>query len=66
MSRCVSRFKPMIGSLGLGGLGWDVALAADARLPGLPREKWREYDPNGFHLFFPDHGNYDRRSGLSK
>ena len=41
-------------------------LAADARLPSLPGEKLREYDPNWFRLFFLDNGNYDRRSGLSK
>src|SRR5476651_642058 len=35
MSRCVSKFKPMLGALLLGGLGWDVALAVPGGCAGL-------------------------------
>jgi pilus assembly protein CpaC len=41
-------------------------LAADARLPNLPGEQMRNYDPNWYRLFLLDNGNYDRMSGLSK
>ncbi|KPG83045.1 MULTISPECIES: type II and III secretion system protein family protein [Pseudomonas] len=41
-------------------------LAADARLPSLPGEKLRNYDPNFYRMFFLENGNFDKRSGLSQ
>ncbi|MBT2375128.1 type II and III secretion system protein family protein [Pseudomonas fluorescens] len=41
-------------------------LAANARLPSLPGEKLRTYDPNWYRLYFLENGNFDRRSGLSQ
>ena len=41
-------------------------LAANAKLPSLPGEKLRNYDPNWYRLFFLETGNFDRRSGLSQ
>lgn len=39
-------------------------LAADARLPELPGEKLRLYDPNAFELLLLENGDFDR--GLSR
>ena len=41
-------------------------LAANARLPSLPGEKLRNYDPNWYRLYFLENGNFDRRTGLSQ
>ncbi|WP_347900444.1 type II and III secretion system protein family protein [Pseudomonas purpurea] len=41
-------------------------LAVNARLPTLPGEKLRNYDPNWFRMYFLEDGNFDRRSGLSQ
>ncbi|KNX75935.1 secretin [Pseudomonas sp. 250J] len=41
-------------------------LAADARLPSLPGENLRNYDPNWFRMYFLEDGNFDRLSGLSQ
>ncbi|MBA1429476.1 type II and III secretion system protein family protein [Pseudomonas orientalis] len=41
-------------------------LAANARLPSLPGEKMRNYDPNWYRLFFLENGNFDRLNGLSQ
>ncbi|EIK96542.1 type II and III secretion system protein [Pseudomonas sp. M47T1] len=41
-------------------------LAADARLPNLPGENLRNYDPNWYRMYFLENGNFDRMSGLSK
>lgn len=41
-------------------------LAADARLPSLPGEQMRNYDPNFYRMFFLENGNFDNRSGLSQ
>ncbi|MFB4394091.1 MULTISPECIES: type II and III secretion system protein family protein [unclassified Pseudomonas] len=41
-------------------------LAANARLPELPGEGLRTYDPSWGRLFFLENGNFDRRSGLSR
>ena len=41
-------------------------LAANAKLPSLPGEKLRNYDPNWYRLFFLETGNFDHRSGLSQ
>lgn len=41
-------------------------LAANAKLPSLPGENLRNYDPNWYRLFFLETGNFDRRSGLSQ
>ncbi|MNP68373.1 Bacterial type II and III secretion system protein [compost metagenome] len=41
-------------------------LAAGARLPTLPGEKLRNYDPNWFRMYFLEDGNFDKLSGLSK
>ncbi|MCY1398652.1 type II secretion system protein D [compost metagenome] len=41
-------------------------LAADARLPDLPGERLRRYDPNFFELYFLENGDFDRRAGLSR
>jgi Flp pilus assembly secretin CpaC len=39
-------------------------LAANARLPSMPGEKLRNYDPNWYRLYFLENGNFDRRTGL--
>lgn len=39
-------------------------LAADARLPELPGERLRQYDPNAFELLFLENGDFDH--GLSR
>ncbi len=41
-------------------------LAANARLPQLPGEHLRTYDPSWGQLFFLENGNFDGRSGLSR
>ncbi|MBC3438919.1 type II and III secretion system protein family protein [Pseudomonas sp. BW16M2] len=41
-------------------------LAANARLPSLPGENLRNYDPNWFRMYFLEDGNFDRLSGLSQ
>jgi pilus assembly protein CpaC len=41
-------------------------LAANARLPSLPGENLRNYDPNWYRLYFLENGNFDRRTGLSQ
>lgn len=41
-------------------------LAADAKLPALPGERLRSYDPNFYRMFFLENGNFDKRSGLSQ
>ncbi|MCV9919992.1 MULTISPECIES: type II and III secretion system protein family protein [Pseudomonas] len=41
-------------------------LAANARLPELPGEHLRTYDPSWGQLFFLENGNFDGRSGLSR
>lgn len=41
-------------------------LAVNARLPTLPGEQLRNYDPNWFRMYFLEDGNFDRRSGLSQ
>lgn len=41
-------------------------LAADARLPNLPGENLRNYDPNWYRMYFLENGDFDRMSGLSK
>lgn len=41
-------------------------LAANARLPELPGESLRSYDPSWGRLFFMENGNLDGRSGLSR
>ena len=41
-------------------------LAADAKLPALPGERLRNYDPNFYRMFFLENGNFDKRSGLSQ
>lgn len=41
-------------------------LAANARLPELPGESLRSYDPSWGRLFFMENGNFDGRSGLSR
>lgn len=41
-------------------------LAVDARLPELPGEKLRTYDPSWGQLFFLENGNFEGRSGLSR
>lgn len=41
-------------------------LAADARLPELPGEALRRYDPNSFRLLFLEDGRFDRFNGLSQ
>ncbi|GAA3540728.1 type II and III secretion system protein family protein [Zobellella aerophila] len=40
-------------------------LAAEARLPELPGEHLRQYEPNAFELLFLENGDFDQRSGLS-
>nr|WP_230381162.1 type II and III secretion system protein family protein [Pseudomonas guariconensis] len=41
-------------------------LAANARLPELPGERLRTYDPSWGQLFFLENGNFEGRSGLSR
>ncbi|WP_337160334.1 type II and III secretion system protein family protein [Pseudomonas putida] len=41
-------------------------LAANARLPELPGEHLRTYDPSWGQLFFLENGNFEGRSGLSR
>lgn len=41
-------------------------LAANAKLPSLPGEQARNYDPNWFQMYFLEDGDFDRRSGLSE
>jgi len=41
-------------------------LAANARLPQLPGEGLRTYDPSWGRLFFLENGNFDGRNGLSQ
>ncbi|WP_418942029.1 type II and III secretion system protein family protein [Pseudomonas putida] len=41
-------------------------LAANARLPELPGEGLRTYDPSWGRLFFMENGNFDGQSGLSR
>ncbi|WP_025805879.1 type II and III secretion system protein family protein [Pseudomonas chlororaphis] len=42
-------------------------LAVNAKLPVLPGEPLRNYDPNWFRLYFLENGNYDQASsGLSQ
>ncbi|WP_236235295.1 type II and III secretion system protein family protein [Pseudomonas faucium] len=41
-------------------------LAANARLPQLPGEGLRTYDPSWGRLFFMENGNFDGGSGLSQ
>ncbi|WP_116474267.1 type II and III secretion system protein family protein [Zobellella maritima] len=40
-------------------------LSAEARLPELPGESLRQYDPNAFELLFLENGDFDQGSGLS-
>jgi pilus assembly protein CpaC len=41
-------------------------LAVDAKLPSLPGEGLRNYDPNWLRLYFLENGNFDKKSGLSQ
>ncbi|EKT4559564.1 type II and III secretion system protein family protein [Pseudomonas putida] len=41
-------------------------LAANARLPELPGENLRNYDPSWGRLFFLENGNFDGKGGLSQ
>ncbi|MDR0277114.1 MAG: type II and III secretion system protein family protein [Paucimonas sp.] len=41
-------------------------LAANAKLPELPGEQLRNYDPSWGRLFFLEKGDFDSRSGLSR
>jgi len=41
-------------------------LAANARLPELPGESLRTYDPSWGQLFFLENGNFEGRGGLSR
>ncbi|WP_437179572.1 type II and III secretion system protein family protein [Pseudomonas muyukensis] len=41
-------------------------LAANARLPELPGERLRTYDPSWGRLFFMENGNFEGRGGLSQ
>ena len=41
-------------------------LAANARLPELPGEALRTYDPSWGRLFFMENGNFEGRGGLSQ
>ncbi|WP_175653342.1 type II and III secretion system protein family protein [Pseudomonas sp. Marseille-P9899] len=41
-------------------------LAANAKLPELPGERLRTYDPSWGRLFFLENGDFARRSGLSQ
>ncbi|MNP55426.1 Bacterial type II and III secretion system protein [compost metagenome] len=41
-------------------------LAANAKLPQLPGEGLRNYDPSWGRLFFLENGDFEGRSGLSQ
>ncbi|MDV9030656.1 type II and III secretion system protein family protein [Pseudomonas sp. RAC1] len=41
-------------------------LAANARLPALPGETLRRYDPSWGHLFFQEKGDFQGQGGLSR
>lgn len=41
-------------------------LAVNAKLPELPGERLRTYDPSWGRLFFLENGDFERRSGLSQ
>lgn len=41
-------------------------LAANAKLPEMPGEGLRNYDPSWGRLFFLENGDFDRKSGLSQ
>ena len=41
-------------------------LAVNAKLPSLPGEQLRNYDPNFYRMFFLEHGDFDSLSGLSQ
>ncbi|MFC5696978.1 type II and III secretion system protein family protein [Pseudomonas sp. GCM10022186] len=41
-------------------------LAVDARLPDLPGEALRRYDPGFFDFYLNERGDFDRRAGLSE
>ncbi|WP_437882593.1 type II and III secretion system protein family protein [Pseudomonas sp. LRF_L74] len=41
-------------------------LAVGARLPDLPGERLRRYDPSAFELYFKENGDFDSRAGLSE
>jgi pilus assembly protein CpaC len=41
-------------------------LAADARLPELPGEALRTYDPSWGRLFFMENGSFEGQGGLSR
>ncbi len=41
-------------------------LAVNAKLPTLPGEGLRNYDPNFFRMYFLENGDFERRSGLSQ
>ncbi|MDD0977600.1 type II and III secretion system protein family protein [Pseudomonas fontis] len=41
-------------------------LAANARLPELPGERLRNYDPSWGRLFFLENGNFESSSGMSR
>ncbi|TDF79658.1 type II and III secretion system protein family protein [Pseudomonas sp. H9] len=41
-------------------------LAADAKMPSLPGEGLRNYDPSWGRLFFLENGDFEGRSGLSQ
>ncbi len=40
-------------------------LAAEARLPEMPGEKLRQYDPNALEMLLFEDGSFDRHGGLS-
>ena len=41
-------------------------LAVNAKLPSLPGEQLRNYDPNFYRMFFLENGDFDSLSGLSQ
>ncbi|WP_095131998.1 type II and III secretion system protein family protein [Pseudomonas sp. Irchel s3h14] len=41
-------------------------LAVNAKLPSLPGEQLRNYDPNFYRMFFLERGDFDSLSGLSQ
>ncbi|QXI31311.1 type II and III secretion system protein family protein [Pseudomonas vanderleydeniana] len=41
-------------------------LAANAKLPSLPGEQLRNYDPNFYRMYFLESGDFDNRMGLSQ
>lgn len=41
-------------------------LAVNAKLPPLPGEHLRNYDPSWGRLFFLENGNFDGKGGLSQ